>query len=68
MEIEDLLKLANGIVQLYLIMEASEHARSSNNVGSRNEFVRGAPWKNVSVNRQDASMSMGNQVLANTIL
>jgi hypothetical protein len=62
MEIEDLLKLADQIVEQYLTTEASERAGSSNNVGSRNEFVRGAPWHNLH------SEIQGDQVLANTIL
>ena len=34
MEIEGLLKLADQIVEQYLTTETSEHASSSNNVGS----------------------------------
>jgi hypothetical protein len=68
MEIEDLLKLADEIVEHYLTTEAPEWARSSNNLGGRKRFIQGTLWNILNVEAQVTSASTGDQVLANTIL
>jgi hypothetical protein len=68
MEIEDLLKLADEIVEHYLTTEASERAKSSDNLGGRRRFVQGTRWNNLNVEAQTTSASIGDQVLANAIL
>ena len=67
-EIEDLLKLADEIVGQYLTTEASECARSSNNLGGGKRFIQGTQWNSLNVEAQVTSASTGDQVLTNTIL